>query len=47
MYLVQMASTEPYSFEATSMKMARTWEWWAEHSFQGWGGGEEPLIAWV
>ena len=28
-----------------SLKQDLVWELWAEHTFQGWGGGEETLIA--
>ena len=40
-----MFSTAHSSFKAVSLKQDLVWELWAEHTLQGWGGGEETLIA--
>ena len=46
MYIVQMVTTTHYSLQAASLEQLPLWEWWAEHTFQGWGrGGKEPLIS--
>ena len=40
-----MITTAHSSFKAVSLKQDLVWELWAEHTFQGWGEGEETLIA--
>ena len=47
MYTVQTVSTTPYSLRATSLKLLLVWQRWVKHTFQGWGEGEDPLIAQV
>lgn len=44
MHSVQMVSATPYFLKTVTLQQLPQWEWCAEHTFQGWGGGKEPLI---